>query len=189
MTMARASAIKKKVKSEQQSTETDNLTDKAVNWYKYSVGIDLSFTSTGLVVINDDGTEKAFRFKAGTPDEPFSVRVNKLWEGMTSALPKSKDTLIVMEGAAYAAQFKAFQCGELAGAIKMRLADSAYKVDLIAPTVLKKFATGKGNATKDVVAKHVEAKWGFTNRCHDIVDAYVLAMYAHKQKIKKEGNG
>ena len=46
----------------------------------------------------------------------------------------------------------------------------------VSATSLKKFATGKGNATKDVVMLHVFKRWAFDcNDDNNLADAYVLA--------------
>jgi crossover junction endodeoxyribonuclease RuvC len=43
-----------------------------------------------------------------------------------------------------------------------------------APEV-KKFATGKGNAPKDVVMMHVLKRWGHESKTNNTADAYVCA--------------
>lgn len=74
-----------------------------------------------------------------------------------------------------------FTIGESTGFLKSALYDAGLKVNIVAPTSLKKFATGKGNANKD---KMYEA---FVNllsinlpdvACRsDVVDAYWLQTY------------
>ena len=55
------------------------------------------------------------------------------------------------------------------------LYDLDIKFYMCAPTSLKKFCTGKGNAKKDIVILSVFKKWGFSSDNSDIADAYVLA--------------
>jgi crossover junction endodeoxyribonuclease RuvC len=45
----------------------------------------------------------------------------------------------------------------------------------VAPTRLKKFATGKGKAKKDEVRLEIYKRWGFENPSNNVVDAYGLA--------------
>lgn len=158
--------------------------DSAPNeiWYKNYVGLDLSYSSTGAVIIDESGGVAHFAFKAGTPKDSFTQRIEKLWQQLARVLPKPDTACVVLEGAAYAAEFKAFELGELTGAIKVKLADAGYSFDVVAPSSLKKFVTGKGNANKSFVAVHVAKKWGFVHPCNDIVDAYALAQYARHSK-------
>lgn len=48
----------------------------------------------------------------------------------------------------------------------------------VPPTVLKKWTTGKGNATKDQMAAAVKDRWAYHSASHDIVDAFALAQMA-----------
>lgn len=47
----------------------------------------------------------------------------------------------------------------------------------VAPTVLKKFVGGKGNAKKEEIMMHVQKNWGFTSPTNNIADAVGLAMF------------
>lgn len=44
----------------------------------------------------------------------------------------------------------------------------------VPPSVVKKFACGKGNAKKPVVAQGVWRQWGYTHPSDDVIDAHVL---------------
>lgn len=147
---------------------------------KYYVGIDPSYSGTGIVVLGGEQIV-AHAFKAGKPDHPFHERVHDLWKQISRVLPKPEDCRICMEGAAYAAEFNAFMLGELSGALKYCMYVNGYKYEIAQPTVVKKYATGAGNAQKHFVAAHVAKKWGFTHSSNDVTDAFVLA------KIAEEG--
>ena len=147
---------------------------------KIFVGIDPSYSSTGVVVI--DGAEiKPYAFKAGKSDLPFHERIHDLWKQIGRVLPPPEKAVICIEGAAYAAEFNAFMLGELSGALKYILYSNNYKYEVVQPTVLKKYATGSGNAQKHFVAAYVAKKWDFVHASNDVVDAFVLA------KIASEG--
>jgi crossover junction endodeoxyribonuclease RuvC len=141
---------------------------------KAHVGLDLSYSSTGVVIL-EAGSQSYFAFKAGKPDLPFHERAIDLWKQLTHVLPPAEQCSVYIEGAAYAAEFGAFMAGELAGAIKVLLAMNGYRYTIVSPNQLKKFATGSGNAQKHYVAAHVMKKWEFTHKSNDVVDAYVLA--------------
>jgi crossover junction endodeoxyribonuclease RuvC len=144
---------------------------------KMYVGIDPSYSSTGVVILDGDTTH-VHTFKAGKPDHPFHERIHDLWKQISRVLPEASKCEICIEGAAYAAEFNAFMLGELSGALKYCLYSNGYKYNVVQPTVVKKFATGKGNAQKHFVAAHVAQKWGFVHSSNDAVDAFVLAKIA-----------
>ena len=154
--------------------------------YRYFLGLDLSYSSTGVVLLDSESTGSkeivAVNVAAGKPSDTFPIRATFLLEGIWRSIPrnlKSKNgisnTLVIIEGAAYAATYNAFMLGELNGVIKFWLATKGYDYILIPPTTLKKYATNDGRADKKKVMQHVTKKWDFSHTCNDIVDAYVLA--------------
>ena len=153
------------------------------NFTKF-VGIDQSYSSTGVVVIDGDSIT-ARAIKAGTPKDPFHIRLSDLITKIKVLLPDPKDTLIYMEGAAYAATYNVFMLGELSGALKMFFYQSGYAYEIVQPTVLKKFATGSGQANKKMIKESVQERWGFKSGCDDINDAFVLAQIAKERNVIK----
>lgn len=141
---------------------------------KYYVGIDPSYSSTGIVILHGEDIV-AHAFKAGKPEHPFHERIHDLWKQIKRVLPEPEKCIISIEGAAYAAEFNAFMLGELSGALKYCMYTNGYKYDVVQPTVVKKFATGAGNAQKHYVAAYVAQKWNFVHPSNDVVDAFVLA--------------
>lgn len=139
------------------------------------VGLDLSYSGTGIVVQTGDKIECA-EFAAGTPQESFPVRADKLVDLILPMIPANAK--IYMEGPAYAANFQAFHLGQLAGVIEYMLTNAGHSYTLVQPSALKKFATGAGNAPKALVAAHVAKKWDFIHKSDNIVDAFVLCKMA-----------
>jgi Holliday junction resolvasome RuvABC endonuclease subunit len=102
---------------------------------------------------------------------------------------------IALEGYAYNAKgSSAFQLAENMGIFKYKLFELSLPLDVVAPTEVKKFATGKGNSDKP--AMHVEFmkatkinlknkitpdKSGVTNPVSDIVDAYFICRWLHSK--------
>lgn len=149
----------------------------------YFIGLDLSYSGTGVVVLEDENSKPthAFEFKAGKPDYPFTDRINDLWKQVKRCIPEidvDTNITIAIEGASYGSEFNAFMLGELNGAIKYILKSAGYNYILVPPTLLKKFATGSGNAQKTFVAAHVAKKWDFMHASNNVTDAYVLAKIA-----------
>lgn len=97
--------------------------------------------------------------------------------------------LVVLEGYAMAAKGLVFHIGEHTGILKNQMWRHGYKFVTPPPTVVKKFATGKGNANKDVMELSFEAETNFKMRSqtgqsiasnspsNDLVDAYYMAKY------------
>lgn len=96
---------------------------------------------------------------------------------------------VAIEGYAFGAVGRVFQIAENGGLLKHKLWQNNIPVDQFPPTMIKKFATGKGNANKEAMIEAFEKennvdireKCGITNRqwnpISDIVDAYYIAKY------------
>ena len=151
--------------------------------YRYFLGLDLSYSSTGVVLIDKENSFEPIGYpvSAGSTKDTFPLRVSKLLEGIWKKLPRCvkgsgvADTLIIIEGAAYAATYNAFMLGELNGVVKYWFATKGYDYILVPPTTLKKYATNDGRADKNKVMQFVTKRWGFSHISNDVMDAYVLA--------------
>jgi len=98
--------------------------------------------------------------------------------------------LIYMEDYALGAKGKVFHIGENAGLLKWKMWKQNLNYRLVVPTVLKKFATGKGNADKAQMHEAFRTKTGLDlvmemcpgstkigNPVSDLVDSYWLSIY------------
>jgi Holliday junction resolvasome RuvABC endonuclease subunit len=82
---------------------------------------------------------------------------------------------VAMEAGVYQS-VNAAPLGELAGAVKLWLARNRNTRPLkIPPTMVKKFATGKGNAKKNEVMLGVYKRWKVEFADDNMADSYVLA--------------
>lgn len=99
-------------------------------------------------------------------------------------------TELSLEGYAMGAKGQVFSIGENTGVLKNKMMKSRIKFDVPPPTVIKKFATGKGNANKEMMWDFFleETKFNFFqklgqeekknwNPVSDLVDSYFLAKY------------
>ncbi|MGI5136328.1 MULTISPECIES: hypothetical protein [unclassified Streptomyces] len=87
------------------------------------------------------------------------------------------------EGYAYGAKYRREELGELGAMMKTALAlafPSHFedRVHAVAPSTVKKFATGSGRADKDKVMLAVYMRWQYQPPSHDVADAYTLAHIA-----------
>lgn len=120
--------------------------------YLYYVGIDPSYSSTGLVIL--DGIHNApivnCHIKAGSPKDPFYVRIRKLLDALSDNLLhfNTDDIYVVMEGAAFASEFNAFKLGKLSGVIEYFLGEHKIAYSLVAPTFAKKLQLERVLQTK-----------------------------------------
>ena len=156
---------------------------------RYNVGLDLSYSGTGVVILGD-AEPRTYEFAAGKAHLPVHERVIDLWKQLKRVLPSPEDydVHIIIEGAAYGAEFNAFILGELNGGIKTLLFTEGFKYELAQPTTVKKYATGAGNAQKTFVAGCVAKKWGFVHSSNNVTDAYVMAKIAEAglQAVEEE---
>lgn len=134
------------------------------------MGIDPSLTSTG--VCYPDGETTTWSPKPTTKGVErlswFSSQLNGVLVDPTTA-----PNLILLEGYAYGRANQAHQLGELGGVLRLT-AHRAHKfVVVVPPSTLKKYATGKGNASKEEVLVQAVLRAGreFTN---DEADAWWL---------------
>lgn len=83
--------------------------------------------------------------------------------------------LVLIEGYAYGAKGSVIQLAEFGGVLRHGLASVSSRLVEVPPTVVKKFATGKGNAKKPEVASALARRWGMTFRTDNEADAFALA--------------
>jgi crossover junction endodeoxyribonuclease RuvC len=109
-------------------------------------------------------------------------------------LLRENDTICI-EGYSMASTGRVFNIAENAGLLKHYLWKKSYKFSVVPPTVIKKFATGKGNANKEklqesfieetgVNIKYIlnmtEKQW---NPSSDIIDSYYLCKYGAENNV------
>jgi len=108
----------------------------------------------------------------------------------------TKDDIIYIEGYSMGSTGMVFNIAENAGLLKHYLWKHKYNFKTVPPTVIKKFATGKGNANKqslqdsfeyetkyDIKKKlnMTEKQW---NPSSDIIDSYFICKYGYEQEMK-----
>lgn len=117
-------------------------------------------------------------------------RFTKLSDWSLNILKKHQVTHVNIEGYAFGAVGRVFQIAENAGLLKYSIYKEGMQSFVYAPTVIKKFATGKGNATKEKMydaffsetGVDIREKVGIMsvkqwNPISDIVDSYYIAKF------------
>lgn len=108
-----------------------------------------------------------------------------------------KINTIYLEDYSFGSTGRVFGIAENAGLLKYKLYKLGVEINLVPPTVVKKFASGKGNANKNLMYEsfvqetgktfNIEGSKDIGNPYSDIVDSYWLCRYGinDKQIINK----
>lgn len=133
------------------------------------VGLDLSLTSTGIAF---DGVVDRFVTKA---------RGMERLDDISSAILDRVGTMstVVIEGYSFGTsrqQSHAHALGELGGVVRWRLWQAHIPFVDVPPAVLKKYATGKGNARKEEMLAAAIRRLDYDGASNDEADA--LWLYA-----------
>ena len=140
-----------------------------------TVGLDIS-TCTGMALVGEDEDRGK---TIAVPDERGFLRVQLIANDVAQTLQVWQPAFAAIEGYAYCKNISAFVTLVTIGTmIRSTLHQLHIPWVEVPPTVLKKWTTGKGNATKDDMAYHVMNRWDFKSPSHDIVDAFALAQMA-----------
>ena len=171
-------------------------------------GIDYSMSSPAICI--HQGDEWSFsncsfyyltnKKKFATPKHPFyptihdnfdtqEERFDNISTWALKTLPDNVNTKVFLEGYAFGAKGVVFQIGENTGILKHKLWKTYENpLQVLQPSAIKKFATGKGNANKEVMYEafiketscnlqgHFLCKIG-ESPMSDIVDSYYIAKF------------
>ncbi len=160
------------------------------------VGVDLSLTGTGVVVIENDKIlrQKLIKSKP-VGDKPSAEieRMVKIIDEVMSVIdcPKVDNYpphMVAIEGIAFMARnttAMAQLCG-LNYMLRVVLRIKELKFVVVAPSSLKKFITGHGNAQKDNIMLSVFQRYGETLTDNNIADAYGLSRVAEACTMNKK---
>ncbi len=140
------------------------------------MGLDLSLAGTGIVVIDESfNVLEAITIKTKLRGIP---RLNFIACEIIELIEKHSIATVAMEGYSMGSRTgQAFSIGELGGVVKwmLRYQEAITDPVIVAPTQLKKFITGKGNAPKDQIMMNVLKRWGYEASDNNVADAYGLA--------------
>ena len=116
-------------------------------------------------------------------------RYNNIATWSLQILQENKVRRVSLEGYSFGSVGRVFQIAENTGYLKQKLWEEAIEFDVPPPTRIKKFATGKGNASKEMMEEAFLEQTGYNIRSHmnqtekqwnpssDIIDSYFMAMY------------
>jgi Holliday junction resolvasome RuvABC endonuclease subunit len=135
------------------------------------IGADLSLTSTGYSGFGESGAIASKNKGVERLDEISSALLEL-------AARSPEDPIFIIEGYSFSSRnSQAHSIGELGGVVRYRLWKAGFPFIDIPPTCRAKFATGRGNASKNEVMSSVSARTGivFSGKgADDICDAWIL---------------
>lgn len=145
------------------------------------LGIDPSLTNTGLCWgngPNNHTTDRvSYKIPKGTNIKEVinrTVRACIMAEDVGSIAYQNSPVISFIESYSFGSRNGGEYLGEYGGLLRKELMETSEKIVEVAPTMVKKFATGKGNAKKEVIIGHVQKRWGVLFENSDEADAYVL---------------
>ncbi len=145
------------------------------------VGIDPSLTSTAIVILDQEAkiyNQKLIKTEGGTfdRDEGRLLHIVNEIKPITN-LPRLEKVLI--EGLSFGSRGQSMmQIAALHYLIRIFLYQRGVNYDVVPPTTVKKFVTGRGNAKKELMLLKTFKKWGVEFEDNNLCDAYCIAQYA-----------
>lgn len=134
------------------------------------LALDLSLVSTGFC------SDKKMGIIATTEKGP--KRLDLISSAVSDIVKEEEIGVVIIEGYSFASRSgQAFSIGELGGVVRTTLYRMGIPFIEIPPTCRAKFATGKGNASKNEVVSSISAKTGIIFRnpgADDQCDAWIL---------------
>ena len=149
-----------------------------------SLGLDLSLTGTGVVLLGRDDRPEWKHIST-----PAKMKLEERFYKILCGIDSYADVadVIVIESPAMQAQGQALtKIFGLNAVVRYDLWEDDKKWVDVAPTSLKKFVTGNGRASKADMIEAVAERWGFHADNDDIADAYGLAVYGIHLHQKEE---
>lgn len=147
---------------------------------KKVIGIDPSATATGVIVLQENGTDKPdliYAHEIKPKNMTGITRARFICQGVMEMIVEHKPDTIVIEG--YSLNMRnassVVPLVELGGLLRFCLQLDGLSWYDPRASELKQFATGKGTSQKDVVMMNVFKRWGYEAPTNNLADAYVLA--------------
>ena len=141
------------------------------------VGIDPS-GHTGVVIVSATGhVIHQAEIKPNSKEDP--QRMCEIVDILASLLLPTD--VVAIEGFGYHSQQAIFM-GGIGWAIRMMLHRKGISYQELSPSALKQFAGAPGNGSKEQAAVSIYKTWGFEHPNNNVLDAYVLARFAQRDR-------
>ena len=151
------------------------------------LGLDLSLTSTGYVLLDDQVLEDVvWHGCVGSKDLRDVERLQMFDTWIRDAMRPRVVDHVAIEGYSYgspAGQTRAFGLGELGGVIKLAVHEAGIPMHVIAANTWKKQLCGKGGLKKDQVRLELFKRFGVEFASQDTLDAWAVAACLRRQLL------
>ncbi len=148
---------------------------------KRVIGIDPSLKGSAVVQVWEDGRHEILGEFGSLPAKTLKgrmARYRKLSTQVTNLVDMDVE-LVLIEGYAFSAKSRStLDLAEYGATLRHDLLDLGLLVAEVPPTTLKKFVTGKGNASKIAVATALSARYRIEFATDNQSDAFALAQLA-----------
>ncbi|WP_028589452.1 hypothetical protein [Paenibacillus massiliensis] len=141
------------------------------------VGIDPS-TKTGICILDTNGNVlDAYEIeKEGKDPERMASIIDETISNVEHG------DVVAIEGFGFGSG-SGFILGGIGWGMRMELYNRNINYLEVAPSALKKFASGKGNINKDVLAVEIFKRWEYEHASDNVRDAFVLAQIARAARM------
>lgn len=143
------------------------------------IGIDPSLTGLAVCVLQDDGTPTFHEFKNTTTACTLTARIDRYKshaESVRTCINEYAPAVVLIEGYSMGSKGSSIlTLAEFGIVLRMRLQWDDHTLVEVPPTMLKKFATGKGQCKKAAVVSAISKRYGVDITTDDQADAYALA--------------
>lgn len=136
------------------------------------LGIDQSYTGFATTLLSVSG---AYEVRCRALKGEGTDRLHDAASIIYGILDSRTLTAVGLEGYSFGSANRAHMAGELGGVIRYVLTDVGMDPLVIPPTVVKMYATGKGNAKKNEVLLGVYKNWGIEFSDDNEADSFVIA--------------
>ena len=146
-----------------------------------ALGLDLSLTGTGVVVLEDGKiiSQELIKSKPVPDGKPRDEveRIREIVNKIEITVDEFSPDIAVIEGLAFMVRNATalVQLSALNYMTRAMLMDHNVPFIIVAPTSLKKFITGNGASKKDVILIELYKRWGVTILDDNEADAYGLS--------------
>ncbi len=142
------------------------------------IGVDQSLNGTGICVLDAEGKPAHL----ATIDPGVlrdGARLSLIKKHLESVLQKYHPVGACREGYSYGSVGKVFELGEVGGIVELVFFEANIGLAVVAPSALKKFATGRSTADKEMMKNAAEFIIGAPVEDDNCADAFFLASVAY----------
>lgn len=133
------------------------------------LGLDVSYSATGYYY-----SDTGYGVIKSSPKMVRMERIKYIVKQIQGLLATVSPDFVVLENYSFNSKNDREMAGELGGHVRMAIYDRKIPIYMVPPTSLKKFISGKGNASKQQVMRAIREKHNKDFSNDNIADAFAL---------------